>query len=136
MIYLYLLSRLLWPIAIAAKQEYLNDYKWATVWVKVVGQGRKLKIYSLFFLCSLGKIIGNSPWITILISVIIAGLCGIGMSKFTQENRGEKLWNPQDSIALANKVIVDKRYPVASRVNVALFESGNVLTSAAIQSVR
>ena len=66
---------------------------------------------------------------------MVAGLCAIGMVKFVQENRGEKLWNPQDSEALAHKAIVESRYPVASRLNTALFEGGNVLTNQAIKAV-
>jgi len=83
----------------------------------------------------LGKTIGKWPLVTILIAVGVAGLCGIGMLKFVQENRGEKLWNPQDSEALAHKAIVENRYPVASRLNVALFEGGNVLESQFIKAI-
>ena len=66
---------------------------------------------------------------------MVAGLFGIGMLEFVQENRGEKLWNPQDSEALRHKAIVEQRYPVASRLNIALFESSNVLTSQALKAV-
>ena len=79
--------------------------------------------------------IGKWPLVTILIAIGVAGLCGIGMLKFVQENRGEKLWNPQDSEALAHKAVVENRYPVASRMNVALFEGGNVLESQFIKAV-
>ena len=58
------------------------------------------------------------------------------MLNFVQENRGEKLWNPQDSEALRHKSVVEARYPVASRLNAVLFESSsNVLTSRLIKAV-
>lgn len=86
-------------------------------------------------LSRLGRLIGKSPVLTILIAVLVAALCGIGMLKFVQENRSDKLWNPQDSKALAHKKIVETRYPVASRLNVALFESTNVLSSQLVKAV-
>ena len=91
--------------------------------------------YSFRLLIRIGKTIGKWPLVTILIGLVVAGLCGIGMLKFVQENRGEKLWNPQDSEALAHKATVESRYPVASRLNVALLESNNVLTSQLIKAV-
>ncbi len=79
--------------------------------------------------------IGKYPTVAILLSLLFAALCGIGMLEFTQENRGEKLWNPQDSQALANKAVNDARYPVAQRLNVILIESSNVLTVPVLKAV-
>ena len=84
---------------------------------------------------SLGKLVGGWPFVTILIAILVAALCGVGMIKFIQESRGEKLWNPQDSEALAHKDIVAQRYPVASRLTAALFESSNVLQSQVVRAV-
>eukprot|EP00794_Sanderia_malayensis_P008208 gene8208-9088_t len=91
------------------------------------------KFESAFFI--LGRAIGRSPYITILIAIVVAALCGIGMLRFTQENRGEKLWSPQDSEALANKAVTGQRFPVASRINVVIFESSNVLTSQVLKAM-
>eukprot|EP00795_Rhopilema_esculentum_P004306 gene4306-20508_t len=89
------------------------------------------KFEGAFF--SLGKAVGNSPILTIFVGLIVCGLCGIGMIKFTQENRSEKLWNPQDSEALRHQKLTGERYPVRSRLNIGMFESDNVLTSKMIK---
>ena len=88
---------------------------------------------TLFF--RLGSQIGKHPWITIALALLFAGLCGIGMIKFTQENRGEKLWNPQDSVAQKNKKWVEDRYPPTSHVSNVLYEDSDVLTPEVIVAV-
>jgi len=76
----------------------------------------------------LGKAVGGSPWITILISLIICGACLVGLLKFTQESRGDKLWTPSDSTAQKHKIWVDENFPTEVRVSVVLLVAGDVLT--------
>ncbi|KAK2569522.1 Patched domain-containing protein 3 [Acropora cervicornis] len=76
----------------------------------------------------LGKLVGGSPWITILISLIVSGSCLIGLMEFTQESRGDKLWTPEDSLAQKHKNWVDANFPTEVRVSIALVVAGDVLT--------
>ncbi|XP_078353441.1 NPC intracellular cholesterol transporter 1-like isoform X2 [Oculina patagonica] len=76
----------------------------------------------------LGKAVGGSPWITILISLVVSGGCIIGALKFTQENRADKLWTPEDSIAQRHKEWVQENFPAEVRVSTVLLVAKNVLT--------
>lgn len=83
----------------------------------------------------LGKAVGGSPWITILISLIVCGACLLGLFNFTQESRGDKLWTPGDSTAQKHKNWVDDNFPLEVRVSVALLVAGDVLTPAILKEV-
>ena len=83
----------------------------------------------------LGKAVGGSPWITILISLIICGACLVGLLKFTQESRGDKLWTPSDSTAQKHKIWVDENFPTEVRVSVVLLVAGDVLTPTILKEV-
>jgi len=84
---------------------------------------------------SLGKAVGGSPWITIIISLAICGGCLIGAFKFTQENRADKLWTPEDSIAQRHKEWVEKHFPAELRVSSVLLVAKDVLTPDVLQEV-
>ena len=83
----------------------------------------------------LGKAVGGSPWITILISLLVVGACLIGLVRFTQESRGEKLWTPGDSQAQKHKEWVDDNFPTDRRVTRFLLVAGDVLTPAILKEV-
>lgn len=83
----------------------------------------------------LGKLIGGSPWITIFISLIGSGSCLIGLIEFKQESRGEKLWTPQNSLALKHKRWVDRNFPTEMRAAIVLLVNGDVLTPAVLKEV-
>ena len=89
----------------------------------------------LLYFCRLGKLVGGSPWITILISLILSGSCLIGLMEFTQESRGEKLWTPEDSLAQKHKNWVDANFPTEVRVSIALVVAGDVLTPLILKEV-
>ncbi|KAJ7386392.1 Patched domain-containing protein 3 [Desmophyllum pertusum] len=82
---------------------------------------------------NLGKAVGGSPWITILISLILCGACLVGLLEFTQESRPDKLWTPGDSTAQKHKLWVDDNFPTEVRVSVALIVAGDVLTPAILK---
>lgn len=46
-----------------------------------------------------GTFVGFRPCTSILLSVLVVAICGIGMARFESENRSEKLWVPSDSQA-------------------------------------
>ena len=83
----------------------------------------------------MGKAVGGSPWITILISLILCGACLVGLLEFTQESRPDKLWTPGDSTAQKHKLWVDDNFPTEVRVSVALIVAGDVLTPAILKEV-
>lgn len=72
---------------------------------------------------------------TILISFIVSGSCLIGLMEFTQESRGDKLWTPQNSLALKHKSWVDANFPTEVRVSIVLLVAGDVLTPAVLNEV-
>ena len=90
----------------------------------------------LFYLFSVGKTVGGSPWITILISLVVCGVCLIGVLKFTRENREDKMWVPQHSTAQRHRTWVDKNFPAKMRVSSVLIVADNVLTPEVMKEVR
>ncbi|ESO88138.1 hypothetical protein LOTGIDRAFT_165877 [Lottia gigantea] len=64
---------------------------------------------------NVGVFIGNYPWLTIILSLIICGTCGIGLKTFKETKSQEKLWVPSDSRVLNEKRWVDKNFPVSTR---------------------
>ena len=84
----------------------------------------------------MGKAVGGSPWITILISLIVCGACLAGLVNFTQESRGDKLWTPGDSTAQKHKNWVDDNFPLESRVSIALLVTDDVLTPSTLKTVK
>ncbi|XP_067028540.1 patched domain-containing protein 3-like isoform X3 [Acropora muricata] len=84
-------------------------------------------------LTRLGKLIGEYPRITIFISLILSGSCLIGLMGFTQENRGDKLWTPENSLALKHKSWVDRNFPTEMRASIVLLVTGDVLTPAILK---
>lgn len=95
--------------------------------------GSNIFINPLFL--RLGKAVGGSPWITILISLLVVGACLVGLVRFTQESRGEKLWTPGDSQAQKHKEWVDENFPTDRRVTRFLLVAGDVLTPAILKEV-
>lgn len=64
----------------------------------------------------LGYAIAGRPVITILISLAVTAAFGAGMATFTSENRSEKLWVPQDSIAQAHRQFFDATFNGQTRL--------------------
>lgn len=83
----------------------------------------------------LGKLIGGYPRITIFISLILSGSCLIGLMGFTQENRADKLWTPENSLALKHKSWVDRNFPTEMRASIVLLVAGDVLSPAVLKEV-
>eukprot|EP01025_Chloroclados_australasicus_P040915 TRINITY_DN4307_c0_g1_i2.p1 TRINITY_DN4307_c0_g1~~TRINITY_DN4307_c0_g1_i2.p1 ORF type:complete len:662 (-),score=78.23 TRINITY_DN4307_c0_g1_i2:28-2013(-) len=60
-----------------------------------------------------GTLIGRYPWYTIIICLLVTGLCAIGFVNFEQELDGEKLWTPSDQPSFDDKEYVESLYPDA-----------------------
>lgn len=76
-----------------------------------------------------GHFVGEYPVLTIILSLVICGLCGIGLKTFSETTSQEKLWVPQSSRLINEKAWVDKVFPDNTRFVSLIMESeSNVLT--------
>ena len=71
-----------------------------------------------------------------MISLGICTACILGTLKFTKENRADKLWTPEDSIAQRHKEWVQRNFPAEVRFSSVLLVAKNVLTPEAVKEVR
>ena len=83
----------------------------------------------------MGKSVGAKPWLTIILSVILSVLCLLGLFNFQKEGRVEKMWVPERSQALKDKVWVEARFPEKFHSSVFILQRANVLTVESIQKV-
>ena len=87
----------------------------------------------------LGYVVGNNPWKTIIISLIICALCLIGMKDYEIENRGFKNWVSQTSDAIKHKNWVDEVFPAKFRIVNVIMEVSTpgttILTGDAVRKV-
>jgi len=95
-----------------------------------VGCGQKITNKINKFLengfASIGYTVGSNPWKTIIISLICAGLCVIGILEYTVENRGEENWVSQSSDSLKHKDWVEERFPAAFRPIALMLRTSDV----------
>jgi len=91
------------------------------------------------FFYSLGIFCCSRPKTTIAISVGIAVLCAVGMLKLTTENRPEKLWVPQNTIAEEEQNRFLSYFPPTSRfqnvIASAKESNANMLTKSHLMDV-
>ncbi|XP_053394032.1 protein patched homolog 1-like isoform X2 [Mercenaria mercenaria] len=83
----------------------------------------------------LGLLVARHPVITIFISLLACGLCGVGLTKFEQTTDDAKLWVPKSSRVLPEKAWVDKNFPENYRFTSIIVTSHNVLTPWAINAM-
>ncbi|XP_012942197.1 protein patched homolog 3 [Aplysia californica] len=77
-----------------------------------------------------GFFVGKYPLLTIILSILMCGLCGLGMKTFKEEDAQEKLWVPQSSRIIPEKAWVDRTFPEETRfaTYVVVNPNGDVLT--------
>ena len=93
-------------------------------------------LFFVFIFIRIGNIVANNPWKTILISLICAGLCTLGLLEYSVENRGEKNWVSQSSVTLDYKDWIDETFPKKFRQINVMIESGeNILTAKGMLAV-
>ncbi len=73
------------------------------------------------FFFRVGYFVAGRPLFTILATVIVTGFCLLGMLRFRSEARSEKLWVPQNTVALDNLAYVEKRFGESLRVSQIVF---------------
>ena len=84
----------------------------------------------------LGKRVGAKPWLTIILSLILSAVCLLGLLNFQKEGRIEKMWVPEESQALKDKVWVEARFPEKFHSSVFILQHDNVLTVEILQKVK
>mmetsp|Transcript_9493 Transcript_9493/g.17123 ORF Transcript_9493/g.17123 Transcript_9493/m.17123 type:complete len:931 (-) Transcript_9493:1479-4271(-) len=57
-----------------------------------------------------GMLVAAKPLVTFVVMFLFAGLCMLGLLRFTQESRAEELWVPQGTEALDNLDFVDEYF--------------------------
>jgi len=84
----------------------------------------------------LGNKIANAPRKTILACIVLTALCGVGFMNWSTENRADKLWVPQNTIAETETQEFQSYYQSTSRFNDVIVrassDSSSVLTKAAL----
>ncbi|XP_060591012.1 patched domain-containing protein 3-like [Ruditapes philippinarum] len=83
----------------------------------------------------LGLLVARHPIITIIISLLVCGLCGVGLSKFEQTKDDAKLWVPKSSRVLPEKAWVDANFPEKYRFTSIIVTAHNVLSPWAINAM-
>ena len=79
----------------------------------------------------LGTFVGSHPRKTIVLSIVLVALCGIGFQNWTTENRREELWVPKDTEAETETDQYETYFAPDARLNTMIIEAssgGNVLT--------
>lgn len=89
----------------------------------------------LFYFWRLGLLVAKHPLITIVLSLLVCGLCGIGLTKFEQTTDDAKLWVPKSSRVLEEKAWMDTNFPEKYRFTSVIVTAHNVLSPLAINSV-
>ena len=89
----------------------------------------------MIFSFRLGLTVARHPFVTILITLIICGICGIGMKDFHETTDDAKLWVPQSSRVLPEKKWKDETFPEEIRFTTMIVTAGNILTPWMINAV-
>merc|ERR1711871_654497 len=74
------------------------------------------------FFYFLGWNIANNPWKTIIGSILLVVAMGAGFARFKSENRQDKLWVPQDSVAIIHQDFIRSNYASEMRRNMIIEE--------------
>lgn len=71
----------------------------------------------------LGYAIAERPFRVIALSILVVCVAGIGALNFQSEDRGDKLWVPQDTLSMEQKKIKEENYPDELRVSQIIFNA-------------
>lgn len=80
----------------------------------------------------LGRLVGTYPRRTIIAAFLVTVICGAGFTQWKTENRADKLWVPQNTIAETETELYESYFSSIARFNTIIIEAkeegGNVLT--------
>jgi Niemann-Pick C1 protein len=75
------------------------------------------------FFASVGSFAGHKPKKTIAFAIALTVVCGAGFARWETENRGEKLWVPQDTTAEQETIMYERYFESTSRFNSIIVQS-------------
>lgn len=106
--------------------------------MEAIGNKVESGIAGVFY--RIGDLVATRPKTTIAASILLAVACGAGMTTLTTENRPEKLWVPQNTIAEVEQASFKSYFPPSSRFNNVIVrnpsgEEDNILTKKALRDV-
>ncbi|XP_066275211.1 patched domain-containing protein 3-like [Branchiostoma lanceolatum] len=87
------------------------------------------------FFYRLGKLVSEHPWLTILLTLLFSGYLSVGMVKFQEERRDEKLWVPYGSQVIVHRNWINEKFPAKFRFQFLLIEADNVLEPSVLQAM-
>eukprot|EP00557_Chaetoceros_sp_GSL56_P006937 CAMPEP_0176499398 /NCGR_PEP_ID=MMETSP0200_2-20121128/12903_1 /TAXON_ID=947934 /ORGANISM="Chaetoceros sp., Strain GSL56" /LENGTH=920 /DNA_ID=CAMNT_0017897809 /DNA_START=84 /DNA_END=2846 /DNA_ORIENTATION=- len=94
--------------------------------------GNKVESFITRIFGQVGNYVSTKPRQTIVLSFLLTAICGAGFARWTTENRAEKLWVPQDTIAEIETRIYESYFGSSSRFNTIIIQADtardNVLT--------
>ncbi len=79
--------------------------------------------------------VATKPKRTIALCILLTVACGGGFTRWTTENRADKLWVPQGTLASTEESMYNEHYKSSSRFNNVIIQAsdgGNVLTKDAL----
>jgi len=79
-----------------------------------------------------GGVVTRRPIVVILTCAVGTALCAVGLLKFSEENRANRLWIPESSEFNRNQRWVDQNFKKNERDEIVIFKSENVLTPEAL----
>jgi len=84
-----------------------------------------------------GSYVGLKPRRTIAFAIVLTAVCGGGFARWSTENRADKLWVPQDTVAETETEDYQQYFGSSSRFNSIIVQANvegeNVLTKARIE---
>ncbi|XP_025110029.1 patched domain-containing protein 3-like [Pomacea canaliculata] len=84
----------------------------------------------------IGHFVGEYPVLTIVLTLTIFGLCGIGLKTLSPVNDQAKLWVPKSSRIVNEKAWVDQTFPDKTRfVSILLESTESVLTPKCLKAM-
>lgn len=80
----------------------------------------------------LGLVVAHHSVLVIVISLLVCGICGIGLIKFEQTTDDAKLWVPKSSRVLKEKAWSEENFPNNYRYTTFIIHANNVLSPTVI----
>ena len=85
--------------------------------------------------CRLGYYVGCYPIPVLIGCLVFTVIMGIGVYRFEEETNPQKLFVPQDSVAVSDQDWVNSKFPGLSRFQSVIITGQNVLTPEVLKDV-
>lgn len=84
-----------------------------------------MEIFISTIFARLGQHVSQKPRQTIVLSILLTAICGAGFARWTTENRPDKLWVPQGTIAEVETQDYERFFGSSSRFNTIIVQAEN-----------